>query len=120
MAGSAQLCLFCQIARSSTSTHLLYTDDQVSAFPDINPSAFRHYLVIPKNHIPTVNHLLRRAEDYQLVICWMLDEVFFDKMPPNLSYIDLDFINLHSTVSIISIFIVLHYLLSQVLADGNI
>ncbi|XP_020697886.1 bifunctional adenosine 5'-phosphosulfate phosphorylase/adenylylsulfatase HINT4 isoform X1 [Dendrobium catenatum] len=67
MAGSAQLCLFCQIARSSTSTHLLYTDDQVSAFPDINPSAFRHYLVIPKNHIPTVNHLLRRAEDYQLV-----------------------------------------------------
>ncbi|XP_077246885.1 histidine triad nucleotide-binding 4 isoform X2 [Tasmannia lanceolata] len=60
-------CLFCQIARSSTSTTLLYMDERVVAFQDINPSAFRHYLVIPIEHISTVKDLQRRKEDYLLV-----------------------------------------------------
>ncbi|XP_020083767.1 bifunctional adenosine 5'-phosphosulfate phosphorylase/adenylylsulfatase HINT4 [Ananas comosus] len=60
-------CIFCPIARGSTSTTLLYADEKVVAFPDVNPSAFRHYLVIPVEHISTVNHLQRTAEDYQLV-----------------------------------------------------
>ncbi|KAJ0104936.1 hypothetical protein Patl1_18494 [Pistacia atlantica] len=60
-------CIFCQIARNSTSTTLLHSDDKVVAFRDINPSAFRHYLVIPVEHIPTVKDLQRRHEDYSLV-----------------------------------------------------
>ncbi|KAI5655703.1 hypothetical protein M9H77_32890 [Catharanthus roseus] len=60
-------CIFCQIARSSTSTTLLHSDDKIVAFQDINPSAFRHYLVIPIEHIPTVKNLQRRPEDYSLV-----------------------------------------------------
>ncbi|PKA61086.1 14 kDa zinc-binding protein [Apostasia shenzhenica] len=66
-AGSSSPCIFCQIARFSTSTTLLHTDDRVVAFPDVNPSAFRHYLVIPAMHIPTIKDLRRRKEDYQLV-----------------------------------------------------
>ncbi|XP_039121231.1 bifunctional adenosine 5'-phosphosulfate phosphorylase/adenylylsulfatase HINT4 isoform X3 [Dioscorea cayenensis subsp. rotundata] len=62
MAGS---CLFCQIARSATSTRLLYADERVVAFPDINPSAFRHYLVIPVEHVATVNDLKRGVDDHQ-------------------------------------------------------
>ncbi|KAL3598632.1 hypothetical protein D5086_006550 [Populus alba] len=42
-------------------------DDKVVAFQDINPSAFRHFLVIPVEHIPTVNDLQKRDEDYSLV-----------------------------------------------------
>ncbi|XP_060179965.1 bifunctional adenosine 5'-phosphosulfate phosphorylase/adenylylsulfatase HINT4 [Lycium barbarum] len=61
-------CIFCQIANSSSSsTTLLHSDDKVVAFPDINPSAFRHYLVIPKQHIPTVKNLQRSPEDFSLV-----------------------------------------------------
>ncbi|KAL8536069.1 hypothetical protein ACS0TY_011631 [Phlomoides rotata] len=60
-------CIFCQIARSSTSTTLLHKDDKIVAFQDINPSAFRHYLVIPIEHIPTVNDLQRRSQDFSLV-----------------------------------------------------
>uniref|UniRef100_A0A1D1YLB5 Histidine triad nucleotide-binding protein 3 n=1 Tax=Anthurium amnicola TaxID=1678845 RepID=A0A1D1YLB5_9ARAE len=60
-------CVFCEIARSSSSTTLLHSDDKVVAFQDINPSAFRHYLVVPVDHIATVNDLQRRTEDYQLV-----------------------------------------------------
>ncbi|XP_043715451.1 bifunctional adenosine 5'-phosphosulfate phosphorylase/adenylylsulfatase HINT4 [Telopea speciosissima] len=66
MAGAGP-CLFCQIARSSTSTQLLHSDEKVVAFQDINPSAFRHYLVIPVEHISTVKDLQRRMDDYQLV-----------------------------------------------------
>jgi len=42
-------------------------DDRVVAFRDINPSAFRHFLVIPIDHIPTVNSLRRTKDDHQLV-----------------------------------------------------
>ncbi|KAG2573601.1 hypothetical protein PVAP13_7KG265900 [Panicum virgatum] len=62
-------CVFCDIARRApnSTTALLYSDDRVVAFRDINPSAFRHYLVIPIDHIPTVNSLRRTKDDHQLV-----------------------------------------------------
>ncbi|KAG0449315.1 hypothetical protein HPP92_020664 [Vanilla planifolia] len=67
MARSAKPCPFCQLARCSTGMPLLHADDRVVAFPDINPSALRHFLVIPIEHIPTVTNLHRRTEDFQLV-----------------------------------------------------
>ncbi|KAH9777287.1 Bifunctional adenosine 5'-phosphosulfate phosphorylase/adenylylsulfatase HINT4 [Citrus sinensis] len=60
-------CVFCQIARNSASTQLLHSDEKVVAFQDIKPAAYRHYLVISVDHIPTVRDLQRRAEDYSLV-----------------------------------------------------
>ncbi|XP_020534271.1 bifunctional adenosine 5'-phosphosulfate phosphorylase/adenylylsulfatase HINT4 [Jatropha curcas] len=67
MAGATSSCIFCQIAHNSTSTTLLHSDDRVVAFQDIRPAAFRHYLVIPVEHISTVKDLQRREEDYALV-----------------------------------------------------
>ncbi|KAI4327118.1 hypothetical protein L6164_019618 [Bauhinia variegata] len=70
MAGAVAVptsCIFCQIANNATSTALLHHDDKVVAFQDINPSAIRHYLVIPVEHIPTVKDLQRKEEDYTLV-----------------------------------------------------
>ncbi|KAK4557855.1 hypothetical protein RGQ29_007564 [Quercus rubra] len=67
MAGAEAACIFCQIANKSTSTTLLHTDEKVIAFQDIYPSAVRHYLVIPLEHIPSVKNLERRTEDYSLV-----------------------------------------------------
>ncbi|KAB1217017.1 Histidine triad nucleotide-binding protein 3 [Morella rubra] len=60
-------CIFCQIASKSTSTTILHSDEKVIAFQDISPSAVRHYLVIPFEHIPSVKDLQRRTEDYSLV-----------------------------------------------------
>ncbi|KAF3633923.1 Autophagy-related protein 8C [Capsicum annuum] len=66
--GAPPECIFCKIAtNSSISNTLLHSDDKVVAFRDINPSAFRHYLVIPKQHIPTVKNLQRSPEDFSLV-----------------------------------------------------
>lgn len=68
MAGAlSSSCIFCQIARASTSTTILHQDSQVVAFQDIKPAALKHYLVIPVEHIPTTKQLRRRSEDFALV-----------------------------------------------------
>lgn len=58
-------CLFCNIAKGETDTELLYEDDRVVAFKDINPSAPIHLLIIPRKHIPTIYDL--EKEDNELV-----------------------------------------------------
>ncbi|WJX60455.1 Bifunctional adenosine 5'-phosphosulfate phosphorylase/adenylylsulfatase hint4, variant 2 [Trifolium repens] len=65
--GATASCVFCNIASKSNSNSILHSDDKVVAFRDINPSAFRHYLVVPVEHIPTVNDLRRKTEDHSLV-----------------------------------------------------
>ncbi|XP_056851369.1 bifunctional adenosine 5'-phosphosulfate phosphorylase/adenylylsulfatase HINT4-like isoform X1 [Raphanus sativus] len=96
MAGENQTCIYRQIVHDpSSTTRLLHTDEKFVEFQDIKPAARRHYLVIPKEHIPTARDLQRRDEDCSL------DLVFTSRL---------------LTVSIISISIVLHCLLCP---DGN-
>jgi len=46
-------CTFCDIVEKKRSAKILYEDDVVLAFEDINPQAPVHVLVIPKKHIST-------------------------------------------------------------------
>jgi len=50
-------CIFCKIANHEIPAEVLYEDDQVLAFRDLNPQAPVHFLVIPKIHIESVNAL---------------------------------------------------------------
>lgn len=50
-------CLFCKIASREIPAEIVYEDDQVLAFKDINPVAPQHLLIIPREHIPTLNDL---------------------------------------------------------------
>ncbi len=50
-------CIFCDIVEKKRSAKILYEDDLVIAFDDINPQAPIHVLVIPKKHIPTTLQL---------------------------------------------------------------
>lgn len=50
-------CIFCQIATGKISSEILYRDEEVVAFRDINPQAPTHLLVIPKKHVPSLAHL---------------------------------------------------------------
>jgi histidine triad (HIT) family protein len=47
-------CLFCKIAAGTIPVTRLYEDEQVVAFPDINPQAPVHVLVIPKQHVASL------------------------------------------------------------------
>jgi histidine triad (HIT) family protein len=49
-------CLFCKIAAGTIPAQRLYEDEQVLAFPDINPQAPVHVLLIPKQHLTSHAH----------------------------------------------------------------
>ncbi len=48
-------CLFCKIAAGEIPSTKVYEDDKILAFRDIQPMAPTHILVIPKEHIPSVD-----------------------------------------------------------------
>jgi len=48
-------CLFCRIARKEISANVVYEDESVLAFHDINPQAPVHVVIIPKAHTDTMN-----------------------------------------------------------------
>jgi histidine triad (HIT) family protein len=50
-------CVFCKIVKGEIPSEKLYSDELVTAFRDINPSAPIHILIIPNKHIPSVNDL---------------------------------------------------------------
>ena len=58
-------CIFCKIANKEIKSDIVYEDDRVVAFNDINPHAPVHILVIPRKHIVGVAEA--RDEDAELM-----------------------------------------------------
>lgn len=54
-------CLFCRIASGEIPTELVYADDEIIAFRDINPQAPVHVLVVPRRHVE--NYATASEED---------------------------------------------------------
>ncbi|MCK4493900.1 MAG: histidine triad nucleotide-binding protein [Methylococcales bacterium] len=50
-------CLFCKMASGEIKPDIVYEDEKILAFKDINPKAPVHILVIPKIHLATLNDL---------------------------------------------------------------
>lgn len=50
-------CIFCRIAKKEIPAEIVYEDELILAFKDIKPVAPVHILIIPKSHIPSVNHI---------------------------------------------------------------
>ena len=51
-------CIFCKIVSGDIPGNIVYRDEQVTAFRDINPSAPTHILIVPNKHIESVNMLI--------------------------------------------------------------
>jgi len=62
---SAMNCLFCSIIDKQIPADIVYEDEHVLAFRDINPQSPQHMLIIPKQHISTLNDA---EEDDALVL----------------------------------------------------
>ncbi len=58
-------CLFCKIRDGDIPGDIVFEDDDVLAFNDVNPQAPLHILIIPKKHISTINDL--DEDDEQLM-----------------------------------------------------
>lgn len=50
-------CIFCKIVKKEIPADVVYEDDKIIAFKDIHPVAPVHLLIIPRKHIPSINHL---------------------------------------------------------------
>lgn len=55
-------CLFCKISNKEIPSTIVYEDEEILAFRDINPVAPVHVLVIPKKHIESLVHLTSEDE----------------------------------------------------------
>lgn len=50
-------CLFCRVAAKEVPATIVYEDEDIVAFKDIEPKAPQHFLIIPRQHIATLNDL---------------------------------------------------------------
>ena len=50
-------CLFCKIVDGDLRADIVYENDSLIAFRDIDPKAPTHILLIPRRHIATMNDL---------------------------------------------------------------
>ncbi len=58
-------CLFCRIVEGNLPASIVFQDERLIAFEDINPQAPTHLLIVPRRHVATLNELT--AEDDGLV-----------------------------------------------------
>lgn len=76
-------CIFCKIIKREIPGKIVYEDDNVIAFNDINKSAPIHILVVPKHHIESVLDINEGnkeiAGDIHLAINKIAREQGFDK-----------------------------------------
>ena len=56
-------CVFCKIINHDIEASIVYEDEHVVAFNDINPQAPTHVLVVPRRHIATLNDVTPGDDD---------------------------------------------------------
>ena len=56
-------CIFCKVANGEIDSDIVYQDDRLLAFKDVNPQAPVHLLIIPKRHIESVMDLQKGDAD---------------------------------------------------------
>jgi histidine triad (HIT) family protein len=47
-------CIFCKIVRGEIPSKKVFEDEDVFAFHDVRPQAPVHFMIIPKDHVPTL------------------------------------------------------------------
>lgn len=65
-------CIFCKIINREIPSKIVYEDDKIIAFNDVNPAVPIHILVVPKKHIPT---LLDIPEDENELISYIYQTI---------------------------------------------
>ncbi len=50
-------CVFCRIVHGEAPAHIVYQDEDVTAFHDLNPCAPVHILIVPNHHVAGVSQI---------------------------------------------------------------
>ena len=68
-------CLFCKIIAGEIPADIVYQDDKILIFKDINPKADVHLLMIPKEHIESLVELNKSHHDLITYMMLKLPEI---------------------------------------------
>ncbi len=72
-------CIFCKISKKEMKGDIVYEDDSVIAFRDINPAAKVHILIIPKEHIEGITAITAKDSDLAGRIFFAADKIARDE-----------------------------------------
>lgn len=77
-------CIFCKIIKKEIPSEIVYEDERVIAFKDVNPAAPIHILVVPKKHIVNLLEVSREDSDltsyiYQVINTIAIENGFAEK-----------------------------------------
>ncbi len=61
-------CIFCKIISGDIPSDILYRDDEVIAFRDVNPVAPTHILIVPVEHLVTTMDLHDRSLVVKMIL----------------------------------------------------
>ncbi len=64
MENKIKSCIFCKIINKAIPADIIFENDDVIAFNDINPQAPNHILIIPKFHIESINELNKNNAEF--------------------------------------------------------
>ena len=68
-------CLFCKIIAGQLPSDQIYSDEQVVVFKDINPKAQIHLLIVPRDHIISLNKLEEKHDSLMAYIMRLLPKL---------------------------------------------
>ena len=72
-------CIFCKIIKKEIPSDVFYENPDLIVFKDIKPKAPIHYLIVPKQHIESVNHL--KEENKELIgVMFLTAQKIADKL----------------------------------------
>lgn len=75
----AEDCIFCKIAAGEMNSDIIFQDDLVTAFRDINPVAPVHILIIPNTHIVNTNELSAKDDALAARMLTVVPEIARDE-----------------------------------------
>lgn len=73
-------CLFCKIANKEVSSEILYEDDIVLVFLDINQWNVGHTLVIPKKHVEDIKMVDNETLNHMFEVALKISEKLMDRL----------------------------------------
>ncbi len=68
-------CIFCKIINKEIPSKVVYEDEKILAFHDLNPTAPKHVLVIPKVHFESLNEMTSEHAEVMAYLTLKLKEI---------------------------------------------
>ena len=76
---SQENCLFCKIVGGEISSDKIYEDDVCVAFNDIHPQAPKHILIIPREHLASLDDAAEKHKETLGHLLWTAAEIAREK-----------------------------------------